>query len=130
MREIAYLEIRQRLRENQGKLKDSDKTEIEQKIVDLSGNVREEICKDCGIKVEDKDEYYTILQKCYFEFNTDPEFTNQINEARNEHIFILHNIMIGEIIEEISMTSELKLKEITDEHLDELNKKIIEKLSK
>ena len=126
-RKLAYVELRKRLRENGGKMGDRFHPEVEEILIHSSNEVRAHVCEKAElIKSEDED-YYTILQECYLKNVNNPEFTNNLNEIRNEHVFLLGRILAGELIPEIE---HLDIDNTDDGDLDELNKKFMKSLGK
>lgn len=125
LRKLAYVELRSRLRANQGKMNPIYAMEVKQIILNKTREIREHICKQAGIQVSNKEEYFTVLQQCYFKNRSDPEFTNTLNEIRNYHVFILGKILNGELIPDIE---NLDIDNTSDDALDELNTKFIKQL--
>jgi len=124
MRKLAYMELRSKIRENNGKLTQLAQTEVKLTVQMEAKEIRESVCKQAGI--EPLDESQEILQKCYYKYINDVEFTKILNRIRSYHSFVLGKILNGELIKEIE---HLDINNSSDEALDEINEEIVKKLS-
>ncbi len=125
LRQLAYVKLRMRIRENAGKLRDQDRDEVGQLLVTESASIREKVFAQLEIGVPQCEDSFTALQRCYFQNNSDPEFANKVNEARNDHVLMLRGILQGELLPELEQTDPEK---ITDAELDAQNQSIIRKV--